>query len=138
VAVIALTAVQQHAVDALVTGGRLVAVPVDLGRAGLFMRQAQDAIVDLPNLTRMQNRYNLAYDACHDLGEALLAGYGYRTRSGSGQHEALGRFLRVVIEQSVGTTPRLFRRDPATSSSTEKVLAAFNGYATDWLALSIE
>lgn len=101
-AVIALTAVQQHGVDALVTGGRLVEVPVDLGRAGLFVRHAQDAIVDLPNLTRMQNRYNLAYDACHDLGEALLAGYGYRTRSGSGQHEALGRFLRVVMDSPPG------------------------------------
>jgi len=42
-------------------------------RAGLFVRHAQEAIVDLPNLPRVQNRHNLAYDACHDLGEALPA-----------------------------------------------------------------
>lgn len=97
-----LTSPQQQAVDALVTGGRLAVVPVDLVRAGLFVRHAQEAIVDLPNLTRVQNRYNLAYDACHDLGEALLAGYGFRTTSGPGQHEALGRFLRAVMDSPPG------------------------------------
>lgn len=84
---IPLTVAQQRAVDALVAGGRLAVVPADLGRAGMFVRHA---------------RNNLAYDACHDLGEALLAGYGYRTCNGSGQHEALGRFLRAVIDSPPG------------------------------------
>lgn len=101
-AVTPLTSTQQQAVEALVAGGRLAVVPVDLGRSALFVRHAQDAIVDLPNLTRAQNRYNLAYDACHDVGEALLAGYGYRTSNGPGQHEALGRFLRAVLDSPPG------------------------------------
>lgn len=97
-----LTAAQQSAVEVLVAAGRLAVVPVDLLRAAVFVRHAEEAIVDLPNLTRVQNRYNLAYDACHDLGEALLAGYGYRTTSGPGQHEALGRFLRAVLDSPPG------------------------------------
>ena len=101
-AVTPLTSAQQSAVEALVAAGRLAAVPADRVRAALFVRHAEEAIVDLPNLTRVQNRYNLAYDACHDLGEALLAGYGYRTTSGPGQHEALGRFLRAVLDSPPG------------------------------------
>lgn len=83
----ALTSEQQRAVGDLVARGRIAAVPADLAKALIFMRQAQDVIADLPNLTKPQNRYNLAYDACHDIGEAVLAAYGYRTLSGPGQHE---------------------------------------------------
>ena len=43
-----------------------------------------------------------AYDACHDIGEALLAAYGYRTVNGPGQHEVLGRFLRAVFDHPPG------------------------------------
>jgi len=32
----------------------------------------------------------------------LLAGYGFRTTSGPGQHEALGRFLRAVLDSPPG------------------------------------
>lgn len=45
-----------------------------------------------------QNRFNLAYDAAHDVGEAMLAGYGYRTRHGQGQHDALARFIAAVFD----------------------------------------
>lgn len=31
-----------------------------------------------------------------------MAGYGYRTLSGPGQHEAIGRFLRAVIDGPPG------------------------------------
>lgn len=99
---IALTQSQLTAVAELLDGGRLLRVPADLPRAGIFAAQAQDAITDLPHLTRPSNRYNLAYDACHDLGEALLAAYGYRTTNGPGQHETLGLFLRVVIDGPPG------------------------------------
>ncbi len=98
----ALTPEQQRAVDDLVARGRIAAVPTDLAKALIFMRQAQDVIADLPNLTKPQNRYNLAYDACHDVGEAVLAAYGYRTMSGPGQHEAIGRFLRAVMDRPPG------------------------------------
>ena len=98
----ALTSPQQQAVDVLVGAGRLSVVPADVDRARAFVRHAEDAIAGLPHLTRPHNRYNLAYDACHDLGEALLSGYGYRTGAGAGQHEAVGRFLRIVLDAPPG------------------------------------
>lgn len=97
-----LTPVQRRVIDALVANGRLARVPVDLTKATIFMRQAQDVITDLPHLTKAQNRYNLAYDACHDVGEAVLAAHGYRTLSGPGQHETIGLFLCAVIDKPPG------------------------------------
>jgi len=53
----------------------------------------------LPLLTSVTVGYGVAYDACHDTGEALLAAYGFRTTNGPGQHEALGRYLRTVFDK---------------------------------------
>lgn len=97
-----LTQAQRRAVDALVAQGRIAVVPADDDRAETFMHQAADVIADLPHLTRPQNQYNLAYDACHDVGEALMAGYGYRTLTGPGQHEAIGRFPHAIIDSTPG------------------------------------
>lgn len=95
-----LDTAQSQAVSALLTARRLEQVPVDLRRAELFLEKARRRLDDLDNLTWAESRYNLAYDAAHDVGEALLAAYGYRTTNGPGQHEALGRFLKAVL-----TTP---------------------------------
>jgi hypothetical protein len=103
VAVVPLTLDQKTAVEELVSDGRLTRVPADLRRAATFMHRASDALLDLPNLGKPQNRHNLAYDACHDVGEALLAAYGLRTTNGVGQHEALGRWLRVVLDTAPGS-----------------------------------
>ncbi len=97
-AVTPLTDAQRRAVDALVRAGRLEQVPVDLQRCASFLSQAAAALGDLPNVRHPQNTYNLAYDAAHDVGEAMLAAYGYRTRRGSGQHDALGRYLAAVFD----------------------------------------
>lgn len=99
-----LSAAQQTAINGLVAAGRLAVVPVDLSRARAFLHQAKEALADLPNVTRAQNRYNLAYDACHDVGEALLAVYGYRTTNGLGQHDALGRYLKAILDTPPGGT----------------------------------
>lgn len=88
---------QRKAIDALVASRRLDATPVDNDRAASFLALAADTMVDVAHVRLPQNRYNLAYDAAHAVGEALLALYGYRTRSGPGQHEALARFLRIVL-----------------------------------------
>jgi len=98
VAVTQLTHAQQRAVAALVLGGRLEEVPVDERRCTAFLTQATTALSDLPNVTQPQNKYNLAYDAAHDVGEAMLAAYGYRTKHGPGQHDALGRFLAAIFD----------------------------------------
>ena len=94
-----LTRVQQATVLALVEARRLDAVRADLARAASFLRQAQERLDQLPLLTSVTVRYGVAYDACHDTGEALLAAYGFRTTNGPGQHEALGRYLRAVLDK---------------------------------------
>jgi hypothetical protein len=63
------------------------------------VRQAEERLNQLPLLTSVVVRYGIAYDACHDTGEALLAAYGFRMTNGPGQHEALGRYLRVVFDK---------------------------------------
>ena len=94
-----LTRVEQATVLALVEARRLDAVPADLARAASFLRQAKERLDQLPLLTSVTVRYGVAYDACHDTGEALLAAYGFRTTNGPGQHEALGRYLRAVFDK---------------------------------------
>lgn len=93
------TPAQDAALRTLVRARRIDAVPVDLLRAEGFLKQAEDALADVPKLTRPQNAFNLAYDAAHDAGEAMLAAFGYRTAPGAGQHEALGRFLVAIFGQ---------------------------------------
>jgi hypothetical protein len=93
-----LTDVQAAAVENLVRARRLQRVPVDAQRAEAFLLQAEHALADLPNVRHQQNRYNLAYDAAHDTGEAMLAAYGFRTAPGNGQHDALGRFLAAIFD----------------------------------------
>ena len=98
-AISGLTRVQQATVLALVEARRLDAVPVDLFRAASFMQQAEERLGQLPLLTSVAVTYGIAYDAAHDIGEALLAAYGFRTANALGQHEALGRYLRAVLDK---------------------------------------
>jgi len=102
VALSRLTSAQTAAINTLVASRRLERVAPDPVRAASFLAQASDAIADVGNLTRPQNAYNLAYDACHDVGEAMLAAYGFRTKGGAGQHDALIAFLRAVLDTPPG------------------------------------
>lgn len=97
-----LTASQQWAVDELVAARRIEPVVADEEKAAAFLAGAADRLSQLPLLTSVAVRYDVAYDAAHDAGEALLAGHGYRTTNGPGQHEALGRFLRAVLDDPPG------------------------------------
>lgn len=93
-----LTSTQRRAVEALVAAHRLERVRLDERRCAAFLEQAEAALADVPLVRHAQNKYNLAYDAAHDVGEAMLAAYGYRTAHGPGQHDALGRFLAAVFD----------------------------------------
>jgi hypothetical protein len=77
-----LTRVQRATVFALVEARRLDGVPADLARATSFLHQAEERLDQLPLLTSAVVKYGVAYDACHDMGEALLAAYGFRMASG--------------------------------------------------------
>lgn len=111
----ALSTAQQAALAALVRAGRIEVVPQDHARARSFLDQAAERISQLPLLTSPAVKYGIAYDACHDIGEALLAAYGYRTRGGAGQHEALGRALRAIIDSARGRS-RCAVRPPSTGT----------------------
>lgn len=97
-----LSAAQQAAVGELVAGGRLEVVPVDEARAGAFLLQASEALADLPNVTRSQNRYTLAYDACHDVGDR-------RSRASVPDPDAVTVMLRALAGRDIAALS--FRHD---------------------------
>jgi len=59
-------------------------------------------VAELPNVTSPLVAHSLGYDACHDVGEAMLAAYGYRTKGGTGQHDALVAFIKAVLDSPPG------------------------------------
>ena len=93
---------QQKDVDELVARRRLERVPPDRARAENFLEKARHRLDDVQNLIWAEGRYTFAYDAAHDVGEALLSAYGLRTKNGAGQHEAIGRFLQVILSTPPG------------------------------------
>ena len=115
-----LTRVQQATVLALVEARRLDAVPADLARATSFLRQAQERLDQLPLLTSVTVRYGVAYDACHDTGEALLAAYGFRTTNGPGQRRPR-RPNRSPGRSSTPPSPEASRPDRRSANSPQEV-----------------
>lgn len=101
-AVTPLTPSQLAAVMVLVDARRIEPVPTDAARAAAFLAGADERVGQLSLLTSPGVKYDIAYDAAHDVGEALLAAHGYRTSNGPGQHEAVGRFLRAVLDEPPG------------------------------------
>jgi hypothetical protein len=75
-------------------------VPVDLNKAKLFLTQAEEAVSELENIQAIRIQFDVAYNSCHSVGEALLAAYGYRTTPGAGQHMVVGEFLSVILAES--------------------------------------
>lgn len=97
-AVVPLTDAQQRAVNAMAVAHELRTVVVDETKARAFLAGAEAALADVPNVTRVENKYNLAYKAAHDVGEAMLAAYGYKTVFGPGAHERVGKFLAAIFD----------------------------------------
>jgi len=103
-----LTPAQFVKLSVLIGRNQLQTVPIDLVKAQLFLDQATEALVEILKMNTNKVRYDTAYNVAHDVGEALLAAYGYRTTSGTGQHAAIGEFLEIIL---VG--------NPAQSASTD-------------------
>lgn len=97
-AVVGLTAAQRRAAGKLVSSGQLRGVTADETQARRFLDGAEAALADVDNVTRVENKYDLAYKAAHDAGEAMLAAYGYKTTFGPGAHGKLGEFLVAVFD----------------------------------------
>ncbi len=97
-----LTDQQLEGIDVLVSARRIEKVLPDQKRSKAFLNAAHERLSQLPLLTSPAVIYDIAYDAAHDVGEAVLAAYGYRTTNRLGQHEALGRFLCAVFDAPPG------------------------------------
>ncbi len=78
------------------SSARLAGVSVDVAKAARFIQMADAALAELPHITTQSVRYDVAYNAAHDIGEGLLAAYGLRTTSGPGQHATVGLFLVAI------------------------------------------
>ena len=98
--VVALTESQRDAVAGLVRAGRVEKLVggADEHRARSFLVNASSAMSDLAMVKTAVVRHDLAYAVMHDVGEAMLAAYGFRTVRGDGKHEAVGRFLAAVFD----------------------------------------
>jgi hypothetical protein len=91
-----LTPLQQDAVATLVERARLTTSPVDVAKAERFIAMAEAGLDELAHIRTESVRYDIAYNAAHDIGEGLLAAYGFRTASGPGQHATVGLFLVAI------------------------------------------
>ncbi len=93
-----LTLIQQSRLDNLVNSGKLHQVPIDYSKAKRFIEQATQSLMELPSIRTNQLRYDGGYNAAHDIGEAILAAYGFRTANGSGQHVSLGEAMTIIFD----------------------------------------
>jgi len=137
---------QEAAVEALVRAGRLRRTSVDLRRATRFLSQCRDGLGQVGAITSSNIRYNVAYDAAHDVGEAMLAAYGLRAGSGPGQHVAVGELLEIIFdapppslaarhydEMRTGRNDLRYRAHPVGSAQAELAV----GSATTLLAAAM-
>jgi hypothetical protein len=97
---IPLTPAQLFEIKEMVKNGRLREEPVDLAKASRFILQTTEAIAELNTMKVTHMKYDAAYNAGHDVGEALLAAYGYRPSGGEGQHVTLGQFMTIIYHLS--------------------------------------
>ena len=98
--VLALTRRQRDGVADLIRTGRVEALVggEDEPRARSFLANAEAAMSDLKLVSTTLVKHDLAYAVMHDVGEAMLSAYGYRTSRGDGQHEAVALFLAAVYD----------------------------------------
>jgi hypothetical protein len=74
-----LTATQIKQFSSKVANGRLKRVPIDLTKAEMFLDKASEALAEFTNISSTGVLYDTAYTVCHDVGEAAMAAYGFRT-----------------------------------------------------------
>lgn len=95
-----LSPAQTAAVRSLVRSKRLRAIAGggDERRARSFLAHAEEAYANIANISGNLVKHDLAYAVMHDVGEAMLAAYGFRTVPGIGQHDAVARFLTAIFD----------------------------------------
>jgi len=98
-----LLSVQQlDALSALVNMNRLRIVPSDFNKAERFLNQSGEILAEIHKVDGAKLKHGIAYDAAHDVGEAMMAAYGYATTNGSGQHQTIGETLAILLAGTTG------------------------------------
>lgn len=95
-----LTDVQQAHIADLLASGRLRAVPRDDQRAAVFLTHAREGLEVAAHILTPHVAFDVAYNAAHDSGEALMASLGIRPGRGDGAHATVGTVLVVMAEGS--------------------------------------
>jgi len=102
VAIKPLTNKQRNKIAEVVAVEMVKPLSVDEGadeaRARSFLANADAVADDLPRVSQHVTRHDLAYSVVHDVGEAMLAAYGYRTNGDEGGHQGVVVFLTAVFD----------------------------------------
>lgn len=96
-----LSDVQQGHIADLMSSGRLREVPRDGQRAATFLTHARESLEVAAHIPTPHVAFDVAYNAAHDSGEALMAALGIRPGRGDGAHATVGTVLAIVAEGSL-------------------------------------
>lgn len=91
---------QRKQLSDLISTGRLREVPQDRERAAVFLAHAREGLDASAQIPTPHVAFDVAYNAAHDSGEALLAALGVRTGRADGAHATVGSILVIIAEDS--------------------------------------
>lgn len=95
-----LSDAQRHGLAELIASGRLREMPTDPQRAAIFLAHARDGLDAAAHIASPHVAFDVAYNAAHDAGEALMAALGVRPGRGDGAHATVGSVLVIMAEGS--------------------------------------
>ena len=95
-----LNQAQRKQLSDLISSGRLREVPQDRDRAAIFLAHAREALDASAQIPTPHVVFDVAYNAAHDSGEALMAALGVRPGRGDGAHATVGSVLSIMAEGS--------------------------------------
>lgn len=95
-----LNAAQRRELSDLISSGRLREAPQDRERADVFLAHAREGLDASAQISTPHVAFDVAYNAAHDSGEALMAALGVRTGRGDGAHATVGSVLVIMADDS--------------------------------------
>ena len=95
-----LSDAQRQRILDLISSGRLREVPQDRQRAAACRAHARDGLEAAAHIPTPHVAFDVAYNAAHDAGEALMAALGMRPGRGDGGHATVGSVLAIMAEGS--------------------------------------
>jgi len=98
-----LSDAQRRGLLDLVSSGRLRETPADPQRAAIFLAHARDGLDAAAQIASPHVAFDVAYNAAHDAGEALMAALGVRPGRGDGAHATVGSVLVIMAGVSSST-----------------------------------